>query len=134
MASISSIRSIGHRNATKLRKGNVRTTEALLNQAATRKGRSAISQRTGLPSAEILKWAHQADMMRVSGIGSEYTDLLSAVGVDTIKVLRRRNAENLMESMSYVNIRRRIVQRLPTLEMVQSWIDDSATTDPLITS
>jgi len=73
-------------------------------------------------------------MMRVSGSGSEYTDLLSAVGVDTIKVLRRRNAENLMESMSYVNIRRRIVQRLPTLDMIQSWIDDSATTEPLITS
>lgn len=134
MASIASIRSIGHRNATKLRKANVRTTEALLSQAATRKGRSAISERTGLPTADILKWAHQADMMRVSGIGSEYTDLLSAVGVDTIKVLRRRNAENLMESMSYVNIRRRIVQRLPTLDMIQSWIDDSATTEPLITS
>ncbi len=134
MASIASIRSIGHRNATKLRKANVRTTEALLSQAATRKGRSVISERTGLPTADILKWAHQADMMRVSGIGSEYTDLLSAVGVDTIKVLRRRNAENLMESMSYVNIRRRIVQRLPTLDMIQSWIDDSATTEPLITS
>lgn len=134
MASISSIRSIGHRNATKLRKANVRTTDALLSKAATRKGRSVISDSTGIASADILKWAHQADMMRVNGIGSEYTDLLSAVGVDTIKLLRRRNAENLMEAMSYVNIRRRLVQRLPTHEMVQSWIDLAAETEPLVTS
>lgn len=134
MASISSIRSIGHRNATKLRKSKVRTTESLLDQASTRKGRTEVSQRTGIATADLLRWAHQADMMRMGGIGSEYADLLAAVGVDTIKVLRRRNAENLMDAMSQINTRRRLVQRLPTSEMVQSWIDAAGTTDPMVTS
>lgn len=134
MASISSIRSIGHRNATKLRKSKVRTTESLLDQASTRKGRTEVSQRTGIATADLLRWAHQADMMRMGGIGSEYADLLAAVGVDTIKVLRRRNAENLMHAMSQINTRRRLVQRLPTSEMVQSWIDAAGTTDPMVTS
>ncbi len=134
MASISAIRSISHRNATKLRKSGVRTTESLLEQASTRRGRSVVSERTDIPSADLLKWAQQADLMRVGGIGSEYADLLSAVGVDTIKVLRRRNAENLMVAMNQVNTRRRLVQRLPTVEMVQGWIDTAGDIDPIVNS
>jgi len=134
MASISAIGSISHRNATKLRKSNVRTTDSLLDQASTRKGRSIVSERTGIPSADLLRWAQQADLMRVGGIGSEYADLLAAVGVDTIKVLRRRNADNLMVSMIQVNTRRRLVQRLPTVEMIQGWIDTAGGMEPIVTS
>jgi hypothetical protein len=72
--------------------------------------------------------------MRIGGIGSEYADLLAAVGVDTIKLLRRRNADNLMAAMSQVNTRRRLVQRLPTVEMVQSWIDKAIALEPIVTS
>lgn len=134
MASISSIRSIGHRNATRLRKSRVRTTESLLDQAATRRGRSVVSERTGIATADLLRWANQADIMRVGGIGSEYADLLSAVGIDTIKGLRRRNAENLMTAVTQINTRRRLVQRLPTIEMIQGWIDDAGQLDPIVSS
>jgi predicted RecB family nuclease len=134
MASISAIRSIRHRNATKLRKSGVRTTDSLLEQASTRKGRSVVSERTGIATADLLKWAQQADLMRVGGVGSEYADLLAAVGADTIKLLRRRNAENLMVAMTQVNTRRRLVQRLPTVEMIQGWIDAAADIDPIVTS
>jgi predicted RecB family nuclease len=134
MASISAIRSISHRNATKLRKSGVRTTDSLLEQASTRKGRSIVSERTGIPSADLLRWAQQADLMRVGGIGSEYADLLAAVGVDTIKVLRRRNADNLMVSMIQVNTRRRLVQRLPTVEMIQGWIDTAGSMEAIVNS
>ncbi len=134
MASISAIRSVGHRDATKLRKGQVRTTEALLRQASTRTGRGVVSERTGIATADLLKWAQQADLMRVGGIGSEYADLLAATGVDTIKALRRRNAANLMAAMVQVNAKKRIVQRLPTMEMVQGWIETTMTIDPIVTS
>ena len=134
MASISSIRSISQRDATRLRKGRVRTTEILLKEASSRPGRSAISKRTGIPTADILSWAQQADLMRVPGIGSEYADLLSACGVETIKILRRRNAVNLMTALDQVNAKKRIVQRLPTLEMVQGWIDGASELEPIVTS
>ena len=134
MASISAIRAINHREATKLRKGRVRTTDALLMQAATRKGRAAVSDRTGIPTSDLLRWAHQADVMRINGIGSEYAELLSTAGVDTIKSLRRRNAVNLMVSMTQANAKRRLVQRLPTTEMVQGWIDEANAMEPIVTS
>ncbi len=134
MASISAIRAIGHRDATKLRKARVRTTDALLQQAATRKGRAEVSAKTKIATADLLSWAQQADLMRIKGIGSEYADLLGGTGVDTIKVLRRRNAANLMAAMNQVNTKRRLVQRLPTVEMIQGWIDSSVDLEPLVSS
>lgn len=134
MASIAAIRAMGHRDATKLRKARVRTTDSLLQHAATRPGRSELSDRTGIPTTDLLRWAHQADLMRVNGVGSEYADLLSAAGVDTLKALRRRNAANLMALVTQVNTKKRSVQRLPTMEMVQGWIDEANALDPLVVS
>ena len=134
MASISAIRAIGHRQATKLRKSRVRTTEALLHQASSRRGRAELSERTSIPSSDLLRWAHQADLMRINGIGSEYADLLAAAGVDTVKSLRRRNAANLMAMLTQVNAKRRAVQRLPTVEMVQGWIDEASELEPAVAS
>jgi len=134
MASISAIRAIRQRDATKLRKGNVRTTEALLRQASTRPGRAHVSSRTGIATTDLLRWAQQADLMRVGGIGSEYADLLAASGVDTIKALRRRNATNLMTAMTQVNTKKRLVQRRPTVEMIQGWIDVASELEPRVSS
>ena len=134
MASISAIRSIGQRDATRLRKGRVRTTDALLREASSRSGRSAISKRTGIPTSDLLAWAQQADLMRVSGIGSEYADLLASAGVETIRALRQRNAANLTVALGQINTKKRIVQRLPTLEMVQGWIEAASAMDPIVTS
>ena len=134
MASISAIRAIGHRQATRLRKSRVRTTEALLQQASSRRARAELSERTSIPSSDLLRWAHQADLMRINGIGSEYADLLAAAGVDTVKSLRRRNAANLMAMVTQVNAKRHAVQRLPTVEMVQGWIDEANELEPIVAS
>lgn len=72
--------------------------------------------------------------MRINGIGSEYADLLAAAGVDTVKSLRRRNAANLMAMVTQVNAKRRAVQRLPTVEMVQGWIDEANELEPTVAS
>ena len=50
---------------------------------------------TEISETSILKWVNNADLMRISGIGPEYTALLETSGVDTVKELRHHNAENL---------------------------------------
>jgi predicted flap endonuclease-1-like 5' DNA nuclease len=132
MASIDAIEGIGHRNATKLRKARVRTTEALLKTASTRTGRRRLAVRTNLPEKSILQWVNRADLMRVKGVGSEYSDLLEAAGVDTIKELRRRNPANLLDTMVDINQRRRLVRRLPTESMVSGWVNAAKDIDPLV--
>ena len=63
-----------------------------------------MAEKSGLTTTQILKWANMADLMRIAGIGSEYSELLEAAGVDTVKELRNRNAANLAASMAEVFI------------------------------
>jgi predicted flap endonuclease-1-like 5' DNA nuclease len=132
MASIDAIEGIGHRYATKLRKAKVRTTEALLKAGATRKGRKDLAEAAGLTEDQLLEWVNRADLMRVRGVGEEYSDLLEAAGVDTVKELRRRNAANLLAAMVDVNTKRRLVRRLPTQSMVERWIAHAKELDPVV--
>ena len=133
MASIAAIDSMDQRDATKLRKAGVRTTDALLKAAATRTGRRRLSREAGLSESEILSWVNRADLMRIKGVGSEYADLMEAAGVDTIRELRRRNPDRLLAAMTELNVRRRLIRRLPTLGMVTGWIDAAKNIEPLVT-
>ena len=132
MATIDAIAGLDPKSATRFRKSRVRTTEALLKRAATRRGRKDLAASTKLEEKQILIWLHRADLMRVKGIGSEYSDLLEAAGVDTIKELRRRNPVSLTKKMIQINESRMLVQRLPTEGMVERWIDHASQLEPII--
>jgi len=132
MASIDTIEGIGHKQATSLRKARVRTVEALLKRGSTRKGRREVAAATKISEKLILEWVNRADLMRVRGVGEEYSDLLEAAGVDTVKELRRRNPLNLLASMMEVNTKKRLVRRLPTEAMVQRWVDHAKDLEAII--
>ena len=132
MASIDAIEGIGHKDATSLRKARIRTVEALLKNGATRKGRRDIAAATNINEKLILEWVNRADLMRVRGVGEEYSDLLEAAGVDTVKELRRRNPGNLLASMVEVNTKKRLVRRLPTEAMVERWVEHARGLDPVV--
>jgi len=133
MGSIDTIEGIGVKNATRLRKSRIRTTEALLKRGASRAGRKAIADATGLSAKQILEWVNRADLMRVKGVGEEYSDLLEAAGVDTVKELRNRNPENLLARMTEINQSKRLVRRLPTIAMVERWVAHAGALDPIVT-
>ena len=132
MASIDTIEGIGHKQATSLRKARIRTVEALLKQGATRKGRREIAAATGIGEKSILEWVNRADLMRVRGVGEEYSDLLESAGVDTVKELRRRNPANLLTAMIESNTSKMLVRRLPTEAMVERWVEHASELEPII--
>jgi predicted flap endonuclease-1-like 5' DNA nuclease len=132
MASIDAIEGIGPKYATKLRKAGVRTTESLLKRGGDRAGRKQLLEETGFSSHQILEWVNRADLFRVKGVGEEYSDLLEASGVDTVKELRTRNVANLTTKMAEVNAKKRLVRRLPTESMVKRWVDDAKKLSPAV--
>ena len=132
MPSIDAIGGLGHVNATKLRKARVRTTEALLKKAATRTGRKSLATATGLDESLLLQLVNRADMMRVKGIGEEYSDLLEAAGVDTVKELKTRKAAALHARMVELNDQKHLVRRLPTEGMVAAWIAAALKVEPAV--
>ncbi len=132
MGSIDMIEGIGPKYARTLRKAGIRTTEALLKRAATRKDRNHLAEQTGLDAKRLLEWANRADLMRVKGVGEEYSDLLEAAGVDTVKELRNRNSSNLIQRMVEVNKKKRLVRRLPTESMVERWVAHARQLEPVV--
>lgn len=131
---IDDIEGIGPAYAAKLREAGVKTTSALLKHGATKKGRSDLSSTTGIDASMLLRWVNMADLYRLSGVGSEYAELLEKAGVDTVKELRRRNAENLHKKMTEVNSNgRRLVRQLPSASKVQGWIEQAQQLDAVVT-
>jgi len=116
------IEGIGPVYAAKLREAGIATTEALLKKGASRQGRQELAARTGLSEGQILEWVNHADLFRIKGIGPEYADLLEAAGVDTVPELAQRNPDNLYQKLIEVNAAKKLVRRLPTLDMVKDWV------------
>lgn len=125
MAALVNIEGIGEAFADKLAEAKIGSTQTLLQRGATRAGRKAIAQLTGVESKRILDWVNRADLFRIHGVAEEYSDLLEAAGVDTVVELATRNAEHLFEKMKDVNDRRKLVRRPPALSMVQAWIEQA---------
>jgi predicted flap endonuclease-1-like 5' DNA nuclease len=73
-----------------------------------------------------------ADLMRISGVGEEYSELLEAAGVDTVKELKMRRADNLTAKMVEVNPAKKLVRQVPSEAQVTKWVDQAKTLDPMI--
>jgi predicted flap endonuclease-1-like 5' DNA nuclease len=123
MASLVDIEGIGPAYAEKLAGQGLKTTEALLAAGGTAKGRQELEAATGISAASILKWVNRADLFRVKGIGTQYSDLLEAAGVDTVAELAQRRADNLTAKMAEVNAQKNLVRQLPTEGQVAAWIE-----------
>ncbi len=134
MTAISCIEGIGPKFSKKLTENGIRSCEKLLEAGATRKGRKVLAEACGIADTRILEWVNRADLMRVSGVSTQYSDLLEAAGVDTVKELRRRRADNLCEAMAKVNKRRKnkLVRQLPVESQVQRWIDSAKNLDAVV--
>jgi predicted flap endonuclease-1-like 5' DNA nuclease len=130
---ITIIEGIGPTFAQRLTDAGIRTTENLLTIAADRPGRKRLAQKAGLSERLILDWVKRADLMRIYGVGGEYSDLLEAAGVDTVRELGTRRPENLYRSIQKVNSQRSLVRRPPSLKSIERWVNDARELVPLIT-
>lgn len=126
MAKISDIEGIGAACATKLAAAGVSTTGQLLKMAADTAGRKDLAQQADLTTKQVLEWVNRADLMRVSGVGSQYSDLLEASGVDTVVELAQRNAANLYAKMADINATKSLVRQIPSSEQVADWVAQAA--------
>lgn len=72
-----------------------------------------------------MEWVNLADLVRVPGIGEEYSDLLEEAGVDTVAELAQRDPENLHAKMLEVNKQKKLVKRPPALSAVKKWVEEA---------
>jgi len=130
---VETIEGIGSVYAAKLKEIGILFVVDLLEAGASRKGREELVGKTGISATLVLKWVNMADLMRISGVGEEYSELLEAAGVDTVKELRNRNPENLYQAMLQANQKRKMVRRTPYISEVQSWVEQAKQLEPVMT-
>lgn len=130
---IATIEGIGPAYAEKLKGAGIGNTAVLLDKAKDPKGRKAVAAATGITETLVLKWANMADLMRVKGVGEEYSELLEAAGVDTVKELRTRNSANLAKAMAEANAKRKLVRLVPSEKVVAKWVAAAKDLPPVMT-
>ncbi len=130
---IEDLEGVGPVLGAKLRDAGVQTTDDLLEKAGPAAGRRALADATGIGPGQLLKWTNQVDLYRISGVGSEYADLLEASGVDSCAELAQRNPANLATTMAEANAARSIVRRLPTEDVVAGWIEQAKALPKVVT-
>ena len=120
---IEEVEGIGDEMGAKLRAVGIATTDDLLMAGASASGRDKVESMTGISGKLILKWVNHVDLMRIPGVGSEYSDLLEAAGVDSPAELAQRNAANLAQTFAELDAARpNTVRRVPSRETVEGWI------------
>ena len=119
--------------AAKLKAAGIETVADLLDKCAGPSGRKALAEATGISPKLILTWTNHADLFRITGVGPQFAELLEASGVDTVKELRNRRADNLVAKMQEVNDRRHLVRRVPSEKEVAAMIAQAAELPPVMT-
>ena len=109
------------------------TTDDLLANAGSATGRKNLAEKIALGESLILEWVNRADLMRIKGVGSEFSDLLEASGVDTVKELATRVPANLQAKMAEVNEAKKLVRRLPNLSEVEDWVAEAKNLPAMVT-
>ncbi|MBQ8051063.1 MAG: DUF4332 domain-containing protein [Bacteroidaceae bacterium] len=119
------VEGIGEVYAEKLIAAGIADIEALLAKCAKPAGRKELAEATGISPKLILTWTNHADLMRINGVGPQFSELLEAAGVDTVKELKHRVAENLQAKLEEINAEKHLVRRVPAVTEVEKMIEQA---------
>lgn len=130
---IDAIEGIGEVFKGKLGEAGIKTVEGLLEAGASKAGRKKLAEASGIDEAKILTWVNMADLFRINGIASQFAELLKAAGVDTVKELRNRNAENLHAALTKTQEEKGLTKAVPALSKVEDFISQAKALEPMVT-
>jgi len=119
------IEGIGPEYKKKLSAAGIDTIEDLLRKGASPKGRKEIEDVTGINPNLIIRWVYIADLIRIKGVGEEYSELLQAAGVNAVSDLAKRDSHKLFAKIFKINKKKNLVRQMPKLSIVEDWIEQA---------
>jgi hypothetical protein len=129
---VKTIEGIGSLRGRLLSGMGVRTVDDLLRVGATSAGRQRIAKRLGVSYRMVRSWVYRGDLLRVRGVGRQYSELLESAGVSSVTDLSNRNALVLWQTLRGANRKKRLVRRVPPLETIEMWVYNAKKLDPII--
>ena len=127
---------VGAAYGAKLQANGINTVSDLLDAGAARTSRAHLVAATGISEKLLMTWVGHADLMRVTGCGPEYANLLERAGVDTVPDLQTRNPLHLAAGLVAANNLgggKVSVHRLPDAITLTNWINNAKTFERKIT-
>jgi len=124
---ISKIRGMDAGLQEKLEAEGIRTTEQLLAHTQTSKQRAELAHKAGSTPVVLKELANRADLMRLKGVGEDFSNLLEEAGVNSCKEMQHRIPEKLQEALSELHKSKHIGHHAPTLAQVTEWISEAKT-------
>lgn len=121
---IEEIEGIGPKYAEALKKIGIIKTDELLK--IKQKDVVDIAKKIDVPKKNLDKWIEIADLMRVKGVGEEYSEALNRIGIDSVKEFRHRNPANTLTKLEELDKEfPDILRKLPNVDMIREWISEA---------
>jgi Domain of unknown function (DUF4332) len=130
---IEDIEGIGPGFGRRLREAGITDTATLLTRCLQADGRASVGRAAGdLDEGTVRNWATMADLMRIPGVGGQWSELLWRAGVRNVQALGKSDPATLLQTMTDVNAREHRVHELPGQERLARWVKDAGKTDPVL--
>ncbi len=118
------IEGIGNKYAITMEKAGFANVEALIGLDRNRV--KDLAEKTKISEKLIDKWAEHADLMRIGGVGPEYSEVLNEIGIDSVKEFAQRNPKNTLDRIMTLDKEKPdVFRRPPSLKMVEEWIEEA---------
>jgi predicted flap endonuclease-1-like 5' DNA nuclease len=125
MAPIAQVKGVTAELAKAFQAAGITDSDAFLAATSTPKQRTEMAAKMKMDVKAVLELANRADLIRIKGVAGVYSDLLENAGVDTVKELAARKAENLHAKMLEINEKMKLTTRPPALSAVTAWVEEA---------
>lgn len=122
---VNELRDITDETVKKLKELAINNSDQFLEASKTPAQRKSLAEQLGLTAQEVLRIANSADLSRIKGIGGAFSDLLEKAGVDTVKELAMRRADNLHQKIVEINEQESLVKQVPSPSQVEGWVTEA---------
>jgi predicted flap endonuclease-1-like 5' DNA nuclease len=120
------IEGIGEKYAEKLVVAGITSTDQLAERAASAEDRQALAEATGIGEKLLERWVNMIGLMRLTGIGPEFAELLEGAGISTLQLLAKQEPAELHDRLTAFNEKTPKVRRLPSRNRLAEWIKAAA--------
>ncbi len=124
MAKLEKVEGIGPKSAKALMDAGIKDTDALLK--IKQNEIDDLSKKTGISAKNIDKWIEIVDLMRIKGVGEEYSEALNRIGIDSVKEFKHRNPANTLKKLEEMDKEfPDVLRKLPTEAQITKWIEEA---------
>ncbi len=121
-ATIGDLKGLQPEVKAKLESEGIRNTQQFLEHTRTQQQRTELAHKVGTTPVALKELANRADLMRLAGVGGDFSNMLEEAGVNSCKELQHRVPEKLVITLEAIHTDKKIGHRAPALAQVTEWI------------